>query len=112
MGGPLPWERLLWSGRPLRLRALVSGEHYFLTDFRLTRAVRRPAPRVDELLLHDVADIQRNESPIDRLLGTSTLVVHRRRRGPAPLVLSGIRRGAQLAALLELLPVIHAREKR
>ena len=103
MGGPLPWERLLWSGRPLRLRALVSGEHYFLTDFRLARAVRRPAPRVDELLLHDVADIQRNESPLDRLFGASTLVVHRRRRGSAPLLLSGIRRGAQLAALLELL---------
>jgi hypothetical protein len=103
MSGPLPWERLLWSGRPLRLRALVSGEHYFLTDFRLAREVRRPADRVDELILHDVGDIQRSESPLDRLLGASTLIVHARRRGPAPLVLTGIRRGAQLAALLELL---------
>jgi len=100
MGGPLPWERLLWSGRPLRLRALLSREHYFLTDFRLARVA---AARVDELVLHDVGDVQRTEAPLDRLLGTSTLVVHAKQRGAAPIVLSGIRRGEQLAALLEIL---------
>ena len=103
MSGPLPWERLLWRGRPLRLRALLSGERYFLTDFRLARVVPRTPPRVDELILHDVGDIQRSESRLDRLLGTSTLVVYARPRGRAPLVLTGIRHGAQLAALLELL---------
>jgi hypothetical protein len=103
---PLPWERLLWSGRPRRPWALVTGERYVLTDFRLARVSRRsitsPA-RVDELVLHDVGDVQRIESRLDRLLGVSTLVVHARRRGAAPLVLAGVRHGASLAALLELL---------
>jgi len=99
----LPWERLLWSGRPLRLRARLSGEHYFLTDFRLARVTRRAPPHVDELILNDVGDIQRSESRLDRLLGTSTLIVHAKPRGVAPLVLTGIRHGTQLAALLELL---------
>jgi len=97
--GPLPWERLLWSGRPLRPRAL-SGEHYFLTDFRIARV---HGDTLEELILHDVGDIQRIESRVDRLLGTSTLIVHANRRDAAPLALTGIRRGAQLAALLELL---------
>ena len=103
---PLPWERLLWSGRPLRPWAFVSGERYVLTDFRLAR-VFRPSiasrARVDELVLQDVAEVQRIESRLDRLLGVSTLVVHPRRRGAAPLVLAGVRHGASLAALLELL---------
>jgi hypothetical protein len=59
--------------------------------------------RLDELVLHDVGDIQRIESGLDRLLGTSTLIVHANTGVAAPLVLSGLRRGAQLAALLELL---------
>ena len=103
MSAPLPWERLLWSGRPLRFRALLSGEQYFLTDFRLARVIRGTTPRVEDLVLHDVGDVQRSESRLDRLLGTSTLIVYARRRGAAPLILTGIRRGAQLAALLELL---------
>ena len=36
----LPWERLLWSGRPWRLVARVAGERYLLTDFRLVRITR------------------------------------------------------------------------
>ena len=102
----LPWERLLWSGRPLRLWARVSGEHYFLTDFRLARVSGSPSRRIDELVLHDIGEVQRIESRLDRLLGTSTLVVHHRHaksRGVAPLVLASIRRGASLAALVELL---------
>jgi hypothetical protein len=97
---PLPWERLLWSGRPLRAGARLAGEQYFLTDFRIARARGK---QLDELVLHDVGEIQRTESKLDRLLGTSTLIVHPHTRGAAPLVLTGIRRGAQLAALLELL---------
>jgi hypothetical protein len=97
---PLPWERLLWSGRPLRLGLRLRGERYALTDFRL---VRTAGDAIDELVLHDVGDVVRIESRLDRLIGTSTLAVHARRPGAAPIVLRSIRRGGSLAALLELL---------
>jgi cytochrome c553 len=108
----LPWERLLWSGRPWRLVARVTGERYLLTDFRVVRFSR---DGVDEIAFDEVGDIQRTESGLDRLLGTSTIVVHRSAGGPLDLPeppglpdrpglqLTSIRRGAQLAALLELL---------
>ena len=89
---PLPWERLLWSGRWWRAR-------YFLTDFRLVRLV---GDQADEVALHDITDVQRSQSRLDLLAGTSTLVVHAS-GSPPGLALRGIRRGAQLAALLELL---------
>jgi len=95
----LPWERLLWSSRPWRLSRLLAGEQYLLTDFRLlhiTRAI------TSELALDDVGDIFRTESPTDRVLGTSTIAVHPAGSG-RPLTLVSVRRGAQLAALLELL---------
>jgi hypothetical protein len=95
---PLPWERLLWTGRPLRFGA--AGERLLLTDFRL---VHLSAARADEIALDDIGEIRRAESRLDRLLGTSTLVVHATRENIAPLVLSRVRRGAQLAAILELL---------
>jgi len=97
---PLPWERSLWRSRPLRPIAWLRGERYFLTDFRLVRAC---GARVDEIVLHDIGDVQRTESAVERVFGLSTLVVHARRRDVSPIVLSGIRRGAPLAALLELL---------
>jgi len=97
---PLPWERLLWTGRPARVALRLRGERYFLTDFRL---IRQRGHAVDEVVLHDIADVQRLETRVDRLLGTSTLVVHPRRNGVAPIIVVGIRRGAPLAALLELL---------
>jgi cytochrome c553 len=96
---PLPWERLLWIGRPVRFSSLA-GERYVLTDFRLVRVHARG---VDEIVLHDIGDVQRTESRLDRLLGTSTIVVHARPRDLAPVVLIGIRRGPAVAALLELL---------
>jgi hypothetical protein len=80
--------------------ARLAGERYFLTDFRIARA---RGDRLDELILHDVREVQRTESRLDRILGTSTLIVHAHARGVAPLVLTSIRRGAPLAALLELL---------
>ncbi len=95
-----PFERLLWSGRPFRIGRRARGERYVLTDLRL---VRIAGPDLDDIALHDIADVHRVESRLDRLLGTSTLIVERRRAGAAPLVLSGVRPGAQLAALLELL---------
>lgn len=109
---PLPWERVLWSGRPLRLVARLKGEHFFLTDFRLIRVSRdrsrrspdgATADQLEEIVLHDIGEVQRTESRLDRALGTSTIIVHPRRRGAAPLVVAGIRRGAAFAALLELL---------
>jgi hypothetical protein len=96
---PLPWERVLWSGRPRRPRALA-GERYVLTDFRLVRVAHG---RATEIILSDVGDIRCSQTPLDRLLNTSTLVVHSRVRDVAPIVLVGVARGAALAALLELL---------
>ena len=95
----LPWERLLWSSRPWRLSRRLSGERYLLTDFRLLHISRVAS---SELALDDVGEICRAESRADRLLGTSTIVVHPATGGP-PLTLTAVRRGAQLAALLELL---------
>jgi len=95
----LPWERLLWSGRPWRLALRLAGERYLLTDFRLLRHSRRG---VAEIALDDVGEIHRAESAIDRVLGTSTIAVHPR-SGRDPIHLTSVRRGAQLAALLELL---------
>ena len=126
----LPWERLLWSDRPLRPLRRLRGERYLLTDFRLIRigsshrqrlatwvrpdtdVVARvrvhedgvaPVRSYEEVVLHDIADVQRTQSRLDRVLGTSTITVLPRRRGVAPIVVSGIRRGASFAALLELL---------
>jgi hypothetical protein len=100
VNGLLPWERLLWSGRPLRLYARFSGERYFLTDFRLVRTSRRCA---DEIVLQDIGEIGRTESTADRIFGTSTIVVHAKDDDRPPLVVADIRRGAHLAAILELL---------
>ena len=57
----------------------------------------------DELAIQDIADVQHREAWIDRILGTSTVVVHSRNHRRAPLVLPHVRRGAQLAALLDLI---------
>ena len=92
---PLPWERLLWSRRAL----LPPWERYALTDFRL---VRIAGDRSDELALADIADVHHRESWVDRILGTSTVVVHAKGGRRAPLMLAHVRHGAQLAALLEL----------
>jgi hypothetical protein len=95
MDVPLPWERLLWSHRGL----LPPWERYVLTDFRLVRLGRHES---DELAIQDIADVQHHEAWIDRVLGSSTVVVHSKQRRRAPLVLPHVRYGAQLAALLDL----------
>jgi cytochrome c553 len=100
MNGPLPWERLLWSSRPWRPAPWIAGERYLLTDFRVLRITRQAT---DEVALDDVSDIRRLESRADRILGTSTIVVYSHDRNASPLVLTAVRRGAPLAALLELL---------
>ena len=95
MDVPLPWERLLWSRRGL----LPPWERYVLTDFRLVRLGRR---RADELAIQDIADVHHHETWIDRVLGSSTVVVHSKNRRRTPLELPHVRQGAQLAALLDL----------
>ena len=98
---PLPWERRLWSGRPsLFSSPRAWREQYLLTDFRLVRV--GPAD-FDEIPFEDIAEIQRSESHLDRLIGVSTVAVRPRDVRRPPLVLRRIRRGAQVAALLELL---------
>jgi hypothetical protein len=96
----LPWERLLWSGRPWRPLLRARGVRYALTDFRLVRAARAGAT---EIALGDIAGIHLTRSRVDRLVGTSTIRVASRRRGAPALALTGVRRGPQLAALLDLL---------
>jgi hypothetical protein len=91
---PLPWERLLWRGRSL----LPYGGRYALTDFRLVRV-----DRAEEIAIHDIGEVHRRQSLIDRSAGLSTLVVAHRSARRAPFLVRHIRRGPQLAALLELL---------
>jgi hypothetical protein len=93
---PLPWERLLWSCRPL----LAPRTRYVLTDFRLVRLGGRDA---DELAIQDAADIHRRQTTLDRIFGTSTITVQPGDARRQPFILRHVRRGAQLAALIELL---------
>lgn len=97
---PLPWERVLWRARPLSLVRRANGERYILTDLRLLVLTR---DRVQELALGDIGEVSRSHSRLERLADASTLTIRTRRRHTAPIVLAGIRRASQLAALLELL---------
>ena len=94
------WEKPLWSGRPLSIARRLRGERYVLTDLRLIHTFGRD---VHEIALSDIGDVHRSQSRLERLLGTSTLAVESRRHAVPPLMLTGVRSGAQLAALLELL---------
>jgi hypothetical protein len=103
MDVPLPWERLIWSGRPAlaaRLAPAVRPLRYVLTDVRL---VVSSGAGAEEILIHDIGDVEQTRGVLDRLSGTSTLRVHARDGWRKPLVLHGIRRASQLAALLEIL---------
>src|SRR5438046_3098928 len=93
---PLPWERLLWSARPLPW----SSTRYLLTDFRL---VVLDGDRSDELAVDDIRDVHRSRTRLDRLLARSTLVIDARSGRRPPIVLHHVRQGTQLAALLEFL---------
>ena len=95
MDAPLfAWERRLWTGRSFP----AGRSRYLLTTFRLSETGR--ASR--DILTEEITDIQRSESVAERMLGLSTLAVHSR-GADAPMMLRRIRRGAQLAALLELI---------
>jgi hypothetical protein len=93
----LPWERRLWSGRSVP----TGRPRYLLTDFRLARLEAGPREG-DEILTQDIRDVHRTESPVERMLGLSTLTIHTWRRRP-PFVMRRIRRGQQIAALLDVL---------
>ena len=81
------WERRLWKGR-----------RYVLTDLRLIATDRGRAINLD-----DIGDIHRSQSYAQTVLGLSTLDVRHRDPRRRSVVLRHVRRGAQLAALIELL---------
>jgi hypothetical protein len=93
---PLPWERLLWQYRPLSWR----GTRYALTDVRL---VVVDGQRSEELAVDDITEIAQARTVVDRLLGTSTLIVGSRRDRRSPLILRRVRQGDSLAAVLDIL---------
>jgi hypothetical protein len=80
-----PLERRLWTGR-----------RYFLTDLRV-------AAPPHELALDDVGDVHRTQTALQRIAGVSTVVVSSNDPRRHSLVLRHVRRGTQLAALIELL---------
>lgn len=98
---PLPWERLLWSGRPTLLLPHLHArrERYVLTDMRI---VRLAAAGAEELATCDIGEVHRTQSPLERVLGVSTIEV-RPRDGRPGVVLRGVRRATQLASLIDLL---------
>ena len=97
----LAWERPLWRGRPSPLSIPPAwGERYLLTDLRL---VRTTSGGTEEVALYDIAEVHRRETGIDRWLGTSTITVQPTSASAPSLILRHIRRGPQVAALLELL---------
>ena len=63
------------------MAALAAARRRAVPAHRLSSAPRHPARRVEELALDDVGEVHRTESTADRVLGTSTIVVHPRRRG-------------------------------
>ena len=96
MYSPLPWERTLWKARPL----VTPWVTYALTDLRVFVA---RGERVSEVALQDIGDVERRRSRLDRVIGTSTVIVRPRDARRPPITFHQVRRGAQLAALVELL---------
>lgn len=92
----MPWERPIWNGRSL----LSPGTTYGLTDLRL---VRSRGDSHDELAVYDIGDVRLTRTILQRLLGTWTIVVHARADRRPPVRLEHVRRGPQLAGILELL---------
>lgn len=79
------FERRLWTGR-----------RYLLTDLRIA------APPY-ELALDDVGDVHRSQTLLQRIAGMSTIEVRSKDSRRPSVMLRDVRRGAQLAALIELL---------
>src|SRR5258708_3539862 len=88
-----------------RLLAVVENYPNLKSNEQFNRLIDELASTANRLAvarMHYIAEMQRTESAADRVLGTSTIVAHRS-GGGAPLILTAVRRGGQLAALLELL---------
>lgn len=100
---PLQWERIVWSARPAFPRAVARWRtEYILTDFRIV--VRRSGRTVDEIAVDDIARIELRQGRLQRLMGTSSVIVHwHRSPDRSPLKLADIRQGPQLSLVLQLL---------
>ena len=96
MHDPLPWEHVLWRYRPW----LPPGTTCLLSDFRVVSA---RGGSVSEIALQDVGEVAHVRDRIDRIIGASTVVVSPRDGRRPPVVLRHVRRGPQLAAVIELL---------
>jgi hypothetical protein len=98
---PLPWERVLWSGRPHRLSAAARRrENYFVTDFRV---VVQQGEVEREIALYDIDEAEVMTLGLDRYLRRRSVVVGSRRPHHTPLVLRCVKQAPQVAALLTLL---------
>jgi hypothetical protein len=73
---------------------------YALTDLRVFASRGR---LVAEIALQDIGEVEHRRSRLDRLIGTSTVIVRSRDGRRPPVSFSHVRQGAQLAALVELL---------
>jgi hypothetical protein len=92
----LPWERLLWQQRT----GWPPTSRLVLTDFRLVRLGGGPPI---EVAIDDIGEIRTERTTLDRWLGTHSLYVRTRTAPAREAVFPHVRRGAGLAALLELL---------
>jgi hypothetical protein len=97
---PLPWEQRLWSCAPAFPARLVHRHvEYCVTDFRL--AVRHRECTLREMVLDDIDRVMVTQSWWQRASGASTVEVWSRRDGRL-LRFANIRRGPQLALILQL----------
>ena len=85
------FERRLWSGR-----------RYFISDQRIVSG-NAASGSSRTLPWDDVGDVHRAETSVQRAFGLSTIYIDSKNARRAGLVLRDVRRGAQLAALIELL---------
>lgn len=97
----LPWERVLWTGRPAwPARAFRLRAQYYVTDFRV---IVEDAEGISEIAAHDIRAVDLTCSRSQKMLGTGTLVVTSRRRVDPRLTFRDIRHGPQLAIVVQLL---------
>ena len=97
---PLPWEQILWSSSPaFPISLFESWTQYVFTDCRLV--VRRRERTVQELPLDEIDSVSLQQSPWQKLIGTSTVQVFSRRNG-AEVALHNIRYGPEVALVVQL----------
>ena len=81
-------------------RRLIAGRRYLLTDLRI---LSTHDGTTRELALDDIGDVHRSQTGLQRAFGLSTIEVRPRDARRSSVLLRNVRRGAQLAALIELL---------